>query len=351
MNTPDPAEAHDARLAALSNIGSIGSIGNIGVVGSGAVGGTLARAIAAAGGAVVAVSARHLEHAEKLARYIPGCRAYATPEEVAAVSRLVLLAVPDDAIIPVSEGIRWSANQCVVHLSGAMSARALSDAEKRGASVAALHPLMTFTRALTDSPLEEIQERLRGCVWALETSDEDLRATLHSMVTALDGKVTLLSEKDRIPYHIAGVLVSNYVVTLIGAAVALWESFGADASLARDALLPLLRASVENLAAMPPATALSGPIARGDLGTLRAHLDWLASNAQTSPDISALRDAYLALARLTVPLAEAKRTLNAERALAIRALLDEASRGLHSTHLETPAHEKPGASRDEKPPR
>ncbi|HEX5546630.1 MAG TPA: Rossmann-like and DUF2520 domain-containing protein [Ktedonobacterales bacterium] len=324
MSTPDPAEAHDARTAALSNIGNIG---NIGIVGSGAVGGTLARAIAAAGGAVVAVSARHLDHAEALAQHIPGCQAYATPEEVAASSHLVLLAVPDDAIIPVCEGIHWSANQCVVHLSGAMSARALSAAGKRGASVAALHPLMTFTRALTASPLDEIQERLRGCVWALESSDEALRAMLHNMVTALDGKVAVLSENDRIPYHIAGVLASNYVVTLIGAAVALWESFGEDASLAREALLPLLRASVENLAAMPPSTALSGPIARGDLGTLRAHLDWLASNAQTSPDISALRDAYLALARLTVPLAEAKGTLAAERASAIRALLNEASRG------------------------
>src|SRR5262245_48846517 len=115
MNTTDLAEAHDARLAALSDIGNIGNIGNIGkigVVGSGAVGGTLARAIAAAGGAVVAVSARHLDHAEALAQHIPGCHACATPEEVAAGSDLVLLAVPDDAIISISERIRWSANQC-----------------------------------------------------------------------------------------------------------------------------------------------------------------------------------------------------------------------------------------------
>lgn len=320
MSTPEPA-ADEAHIATLSTIGSIG------VIGSGAVGGALARALAAAGGQVVAVCARHLEHAETLARHIPGCRAYATPEEVAAVSHLVLLAVPDDAIISVAERIHWSAGQCVAHLSGAMSARVLSAAAERGASVAALHPLMTFTRALTNSSLDEIQERLRGCVWALETNDVMLRVTLHGMVLTLRGKVATLSENDRIPYHIAGVLASNYVVTLIGAAVALWESFGEDASLAREALLPLLRASVENLAAMPPSAALSGPIARGDLGTLRAHLEWLASAAQTSPEISALRDAYLALAQLTAPLAEAKGTLTAERAAAIRALLEEALNG------------------------
>ncbi|HEU5349839.1 MAG TPA: DUF2520 domain-containing protein, partial [Ktedonobacterales bacterium] len=121
-----------------------------------------------------------------------------------------------------------------------------------------------------------------------------------------------------------GVLASNYVVTLMGAAVALWESFGADASLAREALLPLLRASVENLATLEPPAALSGPIARGDIGTMRAHLDWLTSAARTKKETAALRDAYLALAHLTVPLAEVKGTLSAERAAAIRALLDNA---------------------------
>src|SRR5690242_2846005 len=138
---------------------ALSAIGSIGVIGSGAVGGTLARAIASVGGTVIGVSARHLEHAEALARHIPGCRAYSTPEEVAAVSRLVLLAIPDDAIIPVSARVQWSANQCVVHLSGAMSTRVLSAATERGAAVAALHPLMTFTRTLTGSPLDEIQER------------------------------------------------------------------------------------------------------------------------------------------------------------------------------------------------
>lgn len=313
--SPNESSAHMAAL------------GSIGVIGVGAVGGALARAIAAAGGVVVAVSARHLDHAEALARSIPGCRAYATPEEVAAASHLVLIAAPDDAIIPIATRIQWLSNHWVVHLSGAMSARALSAATERGASVAALHPLMTFTRALAESPIDAIQARLRGCVWALETSDEVMRAALQGMVAGLGGQVALLSENDRIPYHIAGVFASNYIVTLMGAAIALWESFGEDATLAREALLPLVRASVENLATMPPSAALSGPIARGDAGTLRAHLDWLSSASQTSAEISALRDAYLALARLTVPLAEAKGTLTAERAAEISALLDGAQRG------------------------
>lgn len=318
MNRNDASNDTRAAMTAL---------GTIGVIGSGSVGGALARALAAAGGNVVAVTARNVDHAQALARRIPGCRAFATPDEVATASDLVLLAVPDDMITPLAGRIRWSAGQRVIHLSGAMSARALSAVTECDATIAALHPLMTFTRALAESPIDEIQERLRGCVWALETKDDALRLALQQMVAALGGKVTLLDEDDRIPYHISGVLASNYVVTLIGAAVALWESFGEDATLAREALLPLLRASVENLAKMEPATALSGPIARGDVGTIRAHLDWLASTARTRPEISAMRDAYLALAQLTVPLAEAKGTLTPTDAASIRALLKDARMG------------------------
>ena len=302
----------------------LATLGRLGVIGSGAVGASLARALAAAGAAVVAVSARNLTHARALASYIPGCWAVASPADVVATSDLTLLAAPDDAIAPLAEELPWRAGQRVVHFSGALGARALAAASDRGAPVAALHPLMTFTRALAAGPLDAIQARLRGCVWALETDDAALRVALQAMVAALGGRVALLTESDRIPYHIAGVLASNYIVTLMGAAVALWESFGADGALAREALLPLLRAAVENLAAQEPAAALSGPIARGDIGTVRAHLNWLASAATSSQDMSALRDAYVALARLAIPLAEAKGTLSAARAEALRALLDDA---------------------------
>ena len=323
MTTPDNTTGGGNTPAQSAALDTIDAIGAIGVIGSGAVGGTLARALAAAGGAVVAIMALHHEHADEVASRIPGCRAVATPEDVAAASDLIILAAPDDAIAPLAKRISWSAGQNVFHLSGAVGTRALSAASERGARVAALHPLMTFTRTLAAAPIGDIQARLRGCVWALETRDDSLREALQAMVAALGGRVTLLAEADRVPYHISGVLASNYVVTLMGAAVTLWESFGADAALAREALLPLLRASVENLATLEPSGALSGPIARGDVGTLRAHLDWLSSAAETSAEMAALRDAYLALARLTVPLAEAKGTLSSGVANTIHAMLDD----------------------------
>ena len=299
---------------------TLATLGDVGIIGAGAVGGSLARALTSAGARVVAVAAQNLAHAEAVARHIPGCQA-ATPAEVVAASNLVLLAAPDDAISPLATQLPWRAGQRAVHFSGALGARALAAAAGRGASVAALHPLMTFTRALAAGPLDAIMARLRGCVWALETEDEAFREALQAMVGALGGRVALLSESGRIPYHISGVLASNYVVTLMGAAVTLWESFGAESALAREALLPLMRAAVENLATVDPSAALSGPIARGDLGTIRAHLDWLGAAMADHPGMSGLRDAYLALARLTIPLAEARGSLSSAQAEALRTLL------------------------------
>src|SRR5579885_1875177 len=102
------------------------ALGRIGFVGAGAVGTALARALAARGAHVVAVTARRVEHAEALARSIPGCQAYATPSEVATASDIIFLAVPDDAIAPVAEAIVWSPGQAVVHFSGARDASILA---------------------------------------------------------------------------------------------------------------------------------------------------------------------------------------------------------------------------------
>src|SRR5262249_43010558 len=142
----------------------------------------------------------------------------------------------------------WRRGQGVVHLSGARSAEALAAVRDRGACSAALHPLMTFPQALRDQPVEALLERLAGCVWALEAADNALRSRLETLVAALGGQVFSLRPEDRVPYHIAAVFASNYVVALLGAAAQLWRTFGAPRETALSALLPLLRAAVENLA-------------------------------------------------------------------------------------------------------
>jgi predicted short-subunit dehydrogenase-like oxidoreductase (DUF2520 family) len=305
---------------------SLASLGRVGMIGAGAVGAALARMLAARGADIAAVASRAPERAAMLAAALPGAAAV-TPDQLVRACDLVFLAVPDDAIAPLAAALPWHASQGAIHLSGAKDAAALGVVSAAGAHPAALHPLMTFARAPLDMPVAALLERVAGCAWALEADDAGLAATLARIVAALDGRVVRLAAGDRVPYHIAAVFASNYVVTLIGAAVALWEGFGVGRDEALRALLPLLRGAVENLSGVGLPDALSGPVARGDAGTVAAHLAWLDAHAIQAadhagpPELAALRDAYVALARLALPLGQAKGTLDTTAAAQLIRLL------------------------------
>jgi len=300
-------------------------LGRVGVIGAGAVGSALARALAARGARIESVVARTAEHGRTLAAAIPGSVAVASTDVVAAGSDTVLVAVPDDAIAQVAAETHWRVGQFVIHLSGAQGAGALSAAAEQGARVAAAHPLMTFPRGEKPLDVAAILRRLAGCSWAFEADDEESIARVEAIIQALDGRSIRLTAADRAPYHLAAVLASNYVVTLLAAAVRLWGTFGARPDMALEALLPLTRAAVEQLETVGLPEALTGPIARGDLGTLQTHLDWLTRHTATTPDVLRMRDAYIALARLTIPVALARGSLTPQAAEALRGVLTDAA--------------------------
>ncbi|SRR5579875_882645 len=330
-------------------------IGRIGIIGAGAVGSALALALAERGARVVAVCALRRDNAVRLAKRIVGCAAVEAPGEVVALSDLVFIATPDDTLSSIAALPIWRKGQGVIHLSGAVSVERLAAASRLGARIAALHPLMTFPAQLREEPPEAVLARLAGVTWALEAANAQLAETLRGLVVLLDGRVIMLTAADRAPYHLAAVLASNYVVGLLGAAVALWEGFGVAPDEALAALLPLTRASVENLDEVGLPDALTGPLARGDLSTIATHLAWLRTHTLPAPQsqqppssqqssdaspsaerpkddheeanttreetLAALNEAYIALARLTLPLAQAKGTLSDEMAQKIRAAL------------------------------
>jgi predicted short-subunit dehydrogenase-like oxidoreductase (DUF2520 family) len=299
----------------------------VGVIGAGAVGSALLMALGARGSAVglapVAVTSRTLAAAQAIAERIPGCAALDSAAALAERCDLVFIATSDDAIRAVAEGVAWRSGQAVAHLSGSQGVAPLAAAAARGALVAALHPLMTFPRALREADAAQTLARLAGVTWALECADATLAARLTAFVAALAGRVITLTEADRAPYHLSGVLVSNYLVALVGAAAQLWAGWGVGRAEALHALTPLLRATLDNLETVGLPDALTGPIARGDVSAVRIHEAWLRAYAEATPDGAALREAYEALARLTIPLAREKGALDAEAADAIRRALDE----------------------------
>ncbi|MBI4236775.1 MAG: DUF2520 domain-containing protein [Chloroflexi bacterium] len=281
----------------------------IGFVGAGTVGTALAVALARRGYRVVAVASRSPASARRLAARLPGCRAV-TSEETARAVGLLFLTVPDDAISEVATALPWRPGQMAVHCSGAAPLVALAAARATGACVGAFHPLQTFADA------DQAAMALMAGITFVVEAEEPLRSLLHRMAADLGGRAMDLRPEDRTLYHVSGVLASNYLVALVAEAAGLWERFGVSRSEALAALLPLVRGTVENIEGQGLPRALTGPIARGDRGTIATHL---AALLERAPDLVPL---YREMARRTVPLAVEKGRMAREEATAILALVE-----------------------------
>lgn len=297
-----------------------GPLPRIGMVGVGAVGTTLAAALAACGYPVVALAGRTSARAAWLAEHLPSTPAVVSPAEAVQLAELVFLAVPDDALASVAAELPWQAGQAVVHCSGATPARVLAVAGERGALYGSFHPLLSISRVLPTTA-DEVLARLEGCTFAIE-APAPLAEVLEHMAAAFHARTVMLEERDRVPYHLAAVLTANYTVTLLAAATDLWASFGATREEALAALLPLLRSTLTNLAQLGLAQSLTGPIARGDLGTVFAHLRYIADQqGNASLNAALLDELYRTLGLLSLPLARAKGRVTEEQLTALEEVL------------------------------
>jgi predicted short-subunit dehydrogenase-like oxidoreductase (DUF2520 family) len=237
------------------------------------------------------------------------------PTAVAKECDLLLLAVPDDMLDNVVTTLANSGalheGQYVVHTSGRHGLAVLEPARAVGARVMAMHPAMTFTGTAVDL------DRLSGCVFGLTALGAD-RATAEQLVRDLGGTPTWVPEEMRTLYHAGLAHGANHLVTLVTEAMEILSAAG-DHDPA-GTLRPLLTAALDNALAQGDA-ALTGPIVRGDLGTVRAHLEDIRVNA---PQTLA---SYVALARATLARAVTDGRVVPIRAARIRDLLDAAVAG------------------------
>ncbi|MEE8372818.1 MAG: DUF2520 domain-containing protein [Dehalococcoidia bacterium] len=280
----------------------------VGFIGAGTVGTALAVRLSGKGYPVVAVASRSKSSADRLASRVPGCQAHDSKQSVADVAELIFITTPDDAIPMVAAELNWHPGQSVVHCSGADSLDTLEPARSAGARVGGFHPLQTF------ASVDHAIENLPGSTFGLETEGE-LLETLRQMASALDGNSILLGAVDKVLYHTAAVLACNYLVTLVKLSTDLWQLFGVPAPDAVRALMPLLRGTLNNVENVGLPNCLTGPIARGDLGTIGKHL---AALEQSAP---ALLAPYRELGLQTVPIALDKGKIDSERADQMRQLL------------------------------
>jgi predicted short-subunit dehydrogenase-like oxidoreductase (DUF2520 family) len=268
----------------------IPSFEQVAIIGAGKVGSVLALALNEAGYPVVACASRSLPSAERLARRIEGCEAYATSAEAAAQADVVVLTVPDDALANVAQGIAWKPRHLAIHCSGALPAAAIAAAMDAGARVAGFHPIQTF--ADTVSGLAN----LPGSAVGVEAGD-DVWPWLAGLARDLGTTALRISSEHRALYHAACVLTSNGTVGLLAVAANLWQALGVNRTDAVQALLPLLAGTVRNLETLGIPDALTGPAVRGDVGTIDRHLAALAQDPLALEIYRALGRALIELTR------------------------------------------------------
>ena len=297
----------------------------VGVVGAGRVGAVLAAALRSAGHEIVAVAGESDASRARIASLLPGVPVE-KPTAVARACDLLLLTVPDDMLGNVVRTMVDAGairpGMYVAHTSGRHGLAILEPAAAIGAHVMAVHPAMTFSGTSVDLA------RLSGCVFGLTAATPADRAFAEALVHDLGGNPMWVPEEMRTLYHAGLAHGANHLVTLVTEAMEILAAAGA--SDPAGTLRPLLTAALDNALEHGDA-ALTGPIVRGDAGTVAAHLDDIRTNA---PQTLA---SYVSMARATLDRAVSDGRLLPIRALKIKNLLDAADRAAVQP-LPRPAH-------------
>jgi predicted short-subunit dehydrogenase-like oxidoreductase (DUF2520 family) len=282
----------------------------IGIIGAGTVGTALAVRLSRQGYHIAAVKSRSSESALRLIRMTGSGRIYDSLQAIADNADFIFITTPDDAIPVVVNQVRWHRGQYVIHCSGADSLDVLEPARIVGAQVGSFHPLQTF------ASIQNAIDNLPGSTFALE-AEGDLLDILKKMAEDLQGHWIKLGAGDKAAYHTAAVMTCNYLVTLVKLATDLWDSFGIPREQAIQALLPLLKGTLNNIENLGVPKALTGPIARGDIGTVQIHLNTLK---ETAP---AILPAYCELGLQTIAVAVAKGKINERQAAELENILKQ----------------------------
>ena len=263
----------------------------VGFVGAGRVGKGLSLALSRAGYEITGVAGRGEQ------------------QHVVDASEVVFLTVPDDALQAVCSELFFSEEHSLVHCSGAAELSVLTHAADQGAQIGGFHPLQMFADP------EVAARGLKGCAIAVE-AEEPLAGVLLHMVADLGARPLRVPPGARAAYHAGAHYAAAFVAALLAEGAAIWARIGIPEDDALAALLPLLRGSTQAIEHSGPAHAMAGSIARGDVETVRRHLEALEA---LDPR---MRQFYRILALRTLPLAVTAGKLDAARAARLRELLE-----------------------------
>jgi predicted short-subunit dehydrogenase-like oxidoreductase (DUF2520 family) len=290
------------------------------IIGAGMVGTAIAFLLKKAGHEITAVADPSANHLKRAQSYTTGAMCFRYPSQAADHADCLLITTPDDLIGPVCAEIVDGSSvkgKKVFHLSGAGGLDLLTPAAQSGALVASIHPLQSFSSI--DSAIQNIPGSYFGVTAAIGA-----KILSADIVRDLQGIPIYITPEQKPLYHAAACIASNYLVSLMSVVESIYLSIGFSENDARKAYLPLVYGSLKNIEKQGCAKALTGPIARGDSGTVQKHIKAMACNL---PGYSSL---YANMGMIAVKLARQKGTLNSGQAKIIMELL----KGVKNEHAK-----------------
>ena len=276
------------------------------------MGTALARLLARAGYDFLGAASRTIESARKACGFAGFGEATTIAPELTRTAELVFITTPDDVIADVckqiAEASGFARGTVVAHCSGALPSTVLEPARACGAHIGSMHPLQSFATA------EQAIQTLPGSYCCIEGALEAVEV-LSAAAQAIGARVMTIPTEGKTLYHAAAVVACNFLVALEHAALKVDKAAGIGGRDAMQSLLPLIKGTVSNLEKVGIPQCLTGPIARGDIGTTRRHLEAIE---QKLPDLLPL---YKVLGLETIEVALAKGTLSEAGAAELRRML------------------------------
>lgn len=292
----------------------------VAIIGAGRVGSSIGFLLKQAGYAVTAVATHRSASAEKARAFIGSGKATTDAAQAASTAETIFITTPDGAIKNVCDAIAqgggFKPGSLVVHTSGAHTLDLLNAAKNAGACRAVMHPLQSVPGR------EAGVQNIPGSYFRIE-ADPEAATRVQAILKALSGIELVMpkwspDKSSAALYHAGAVAVSNFFVALVDYGLTFYETLGAEKQEALKAVLPLIKGTLKNIETLGIPAALTGPIVRGDVETVRDHREAMRKRA---PE---LLDLYCALAKRTLAVAKESGSLTPQAIRELSAVIEKA---------------------------
>lgn len=272
----------------------------VSIIGAGVVGTAIGYLLKKNKYSIVGIGSKRIQSAKIAQQFIGEGKASTDLCSISKKSDIIFITTPDDVIEKVCN--RLVAEKCiysgmiVFHMSGALSSDVLKSARNVGADVASLHPLQSL------ADVKEAVKSLPGSFFCIEGDDKAL-SIARDIINAINGKIITLKSDKKSFYHAGASIASNFFVATIRFGIELLEKAGIERDVALEILMPLIKGTLTNIEKFKIPCALTGPISRGDLNIIEAHL---RSISKEMPERLRL---YIELGKYTAEIAKDKGTI------------------------------------------